>query len=180
MKTLQQIWDESPIRSDKGDVHSYLPVYEELLAPYRTKAKNILEIGLFNGASLVMWEQYFTGKVFGVDSDVKPHGGMADLTPMIEAGKHNILILNAESPDELYKYFNGVKFDVVIEDAAHNIEQQLKIYHNMKPYLNEGAIYIIEDVQSIDDTRHLFWPGGEVIDRRKINGRYDDVLVIFK
>ena len=180
MKTLSDIWFELPMKSDKGNVHSYLPVYEEILAPYRFKAKNILEIGLFNGASLLMWEQYFARKVFGIDCNVKPHGGMADLTPLIESGKHNIWIMDAEDPAQLEKWFRGIKFDVVIEDAAHHVEQQMKIRHNMKPYLSEGSIYIMEDVQSIDTTKYLFWPEGEVIDRRKVKGRYDDILVIYR
>ena len=180
MKTLSDIWFEVPMKSDKGNVHSYLPVYEEILAPYRNKAKNILEIGLFNGASLLMWEQYFSGKVFGVDCDVKPHGGMADLTELIESGKHNIWIMDAEDPAQLEKWFKGIKFDVVIEDAAHHIEQQINIYHNMKPYLAEGSIYVVEDVQDLDKTRHLFWPEGEIVDLRKVKHRYDDVLIIIR
>ena len=181
MKTLQQIWDELPMKSDKGNVHSYLPVYEEILAPYRETAKNILEIGLFNGASLLMWEQYFKGKAYGVDCDVKPHGGMADLTPMIEAGKHNILIFNAEDPAEVEKYFRNIKFDVVIEDAGHHLSQQQIIFDVMEPYLNEGSVYIIEDVQDIDKTFPEFINmGGEIIDRRHIKGRYDDVLIVIK
>lgn len=180
MKTLQNIWDELPMKSDKGSIHSYLPVYEEIFAPYRTKARNILEIGLFNGASLLMWEKYFSGYVCGVDCSETPHDGMADLRPLINSGEHNIWIFNAEDPAELEKWFKGLKFDVVIEDAGHDIEQQMKIRHNMKLYLAEGSIYVIEDVQSIDTTKYLFFPEGEVIDRRRVKGRYDDILVIYR
>lgn len=180
MKTLQNIWDELPMKSDKGSVHSYLPVYEEILAPYRTRAKNILEIGLFNGASLIMWEKYFSGIVYGVDCDVKPHGGMADLRPLIAAGTYNIFILDAEDPAQLEKHFKDIKFDVVLEDAGHHVEQQLRIYHNLKPYMNRNSLYVIEDVQSIDTTRHLFWPFGEIVDRRHILNRYDDVLILIR
>lgn len=178
-KKLQQIWEESPIRSDKGDIHSYLPVYEKLFAPYRTRAKNILEIGLFNGASLLMWEKYFTGKVYGVDCSDQPHDGMADLRPLIEDGTHNITILNAEDAEAI-KVFDGLLFDVIIEDASHSIEQQLLLYTIFKNYLAPGGIYVIEDIQDIDTKRHLFWPYGDVIDLRGVKKRYDDVLVIYK
>lgn len=183
MKTLSEIWNELPSKSDKGDVHSYLPVYEEILAPYRTKAKNILEIGLFNGASLLMWEEYFSGKVYGIDCSETPHDGMADLRPLIAEGTHNILILDAEDPAAIKKAFKGVKFDVVIEDAGHHIEQQLKLYEVLKPYLSEAAIYVIEDIQNIDETSELFEKidSGKVVtilDRRWRKDRYDDCLVI--
>ncbi len=78
----------------------------------------------------------------------------------------------------------GIKFDVVIEDAGHDIVQQLKIYERMELYMTKGGIYIIEDIQAIDTFGHLFssknFPKKEVtiLDRRRINDRYDDVLVI--
>lgn len=187
MKTLQQVWDELPMKSDKGDVHSYLPIYESLLTPYRETARNILEIGIFKGHSLLMWEQYFKGKVYGVDCDVKPHGGLADLTEMIEAGKHNILIFNAEDPKEVKKYFNGIRFDVIIEDAGHDPKQQLKIFEVFHPYLAEGGVYIIEDIQDLDrdgqlflEIRELYKRDVEIVDRRNVKNRYDDCLIIIR
>ncbi len=170
------------MKSDKGDVHSYLPVYEELLAPYREYSKNVLEIGLFNGASLLMWEKYFlNANVYGVDCDTKPHDGLADLMPLINEKTHNIFIRNAENKEHLASFLEYVFLDVVIEDANHSIEQQIKIYENIKPYMHEGGIYIIEDIQDIDKDKDVFIKmGGEIIDLRKNKGRYDDVLVIFK
>lgn len=165
---------------DKGSVHSYIEVYEELLAPYRTAAKNILEIGLMSGESLRMWSEYFSGKVYGMDCDLKPCGGLADLSKAIEEG-YNVLIGDAANEMDIRKFFTGIKFDVVIEDANHTIEQQITIFVQLREYMNEGGIYIIEDVQDIDSTRHLFEAlGGEVRDRRHIKGRYDDVLIIFR
>lgn len=185
MKQLQQIWDELPLKSDKGTVHSYLPVYELLFSFKRNTAKNILEIGLFNGASLLMWEQYFSGEVYGIDCSETPLDGMADLRPLLEEGTHNIFILDAENQKDIKRAFKGKKFDVIIEDAGHHVEQQLKLYEVFKPYLSKDAIYIIEDIQDIDNTRSLFEyidPAKTVtiIDRRVIKNRYDDVLCIIK
>lgn len=164
---------------DKGSVHSYIEVYEEILAPYRNTAKNILEIGLMSGESLRMWAEYFTGTVYGVDCSIKPIDGLADLTQTIKDG-YNVLIGDAADPFFIEDCFKEIKFDVVIEDANHDIEQQLHIYKTLKPYLNSDSIYIIEDVQDID--QHIGWfeqMGGGVIDRRHVKNRYDDVLVIF-
>lgn len=165
---------------DKGSVHSYLEVYEELLAPYRDTAKNVLEIGLMSGESLRMWSDYFPGRVYGIDCDIRPHGGIADLTQAIKDGL-NVRIGDATRAADLDNYFREIKFDVVIEDAGHSFEQQTSIFEVMQPYMAEGSIYIIEDVQDIDRDRKAFESmGGEVIDRRHIKGRYDDVLIIFK
>lgn len=183
MKKLQEIWNELPLKTDKGSVHSYLPVYEEILAPYRKK--NILEIGLFNGASLLMWEQYFSGKVYGIDCHRRPHDGMADLGPLIKQGTHNILIFDAEDEDQVDLYLKGVSFDVIIDDAGHHVEQQLRLYKVFKPYLNKDGIYIIEDIQNIDKDSDIFLnidPQKKVsiVDLRGIKNRYDDVLCIIK
>jgi SAM-dependent methyltransferase len=183
MKTLLEIYnkfyDPKTGWPDKGTVHSYIEVYEEILSPYRKTAKNILEIGLMNGESLRMWTEYFDGKVYGIDCDVKPIDGKADLFPIMAEGNHNVLIGDASNPEDIKLHFEGIKFDVVIEDAGHSIEQQLKIYSVLKPYIAEGGIYIIEDVQNIDKDGYLF-AFSEIIDRRKIKGRYDDVLIIIK
>lgn len=186
MKTLREIYNKHKVVDwpDKGSVHSYIDVYEDVLIPYRGTAKNILEIGLMSGESLRMWDEYFSGDVYGVDCDIKPVNGLADLTKAISDGLR-ISIGNAESPTDISKFFNGIKFQVVIEDAGHHIEQQLKIYETIKPYLDKGSVYIIEDVQDIDSTRHLLENMDSdkditVLDRRNIKNRYDDVLVIIK
>ena len=163
---------------DKGTVHSYIEVYEEILASYRKKAKNILEIGLMSGESLRMWDEYFKGEVFGIDCSIKPIDGKADLTKAIEDGLY-ISIGDATNPRDIERYYEGLKFDVVIDDGSHNIEDQVKTHYILKDYMAEGSIYIIEDIQSIDEKKHLFWEG-EIIDRRHIKGRYDDVLVIYR
>ena len=183
--TLQEIWNEMPVKSDKGDIHSYLSVYEQILTPYRETAKNILEIGLFNGSSLLMWEKYFDGNVYGIDCSETPHAGMADLRPLINEGTHNIFIFDAENSDDVLLHFAGIKFDVVIEDASHDVAQQLKLYEVFKPYMNENFLYCIEDIQQVDATRQLFKnidaeKQVTIIDNRSIKGRYDDVMVLIK
>ena len=169
---------------DKDSVHSYIEVYEEILEPYRSTANNILEIGLMSGESLRMWRDYFLGDVYGIDCELKPLGGAADLTEAIADGLR-IVIGDAANPKDIEKYFRELKFDVVIEDAQHNIEQQLEIYKTMKPYLAKDSIYIVEDVQDIDATKELFLnidseKKVEIIDRRNVKGRYDDVLIVIK
>lgn len=181
-ESLQKIYDRNKRGDwpDKGSTHSYIEIYETILRPYKYTAKNILEIGLMSGESLRMWNEYFAGDVYGIDCDIKPINGLADLTEAINEG-YNIVIGDASNPKDIEKFFHGKKFDVVIEDANHNIEQQLQIYSALKPYMNYGSIYIIEDVQEIYKTKAIFNAiGGEVIDRRKEKLRYDDVLVIIK
>lgn len=167
---------------DMNTEHSYLPVYEERLAEYRMKAQNILEVGLFTGQRFLIWKDYFKGKVWGIDCDEQPHGGMADLRPLIAQGE-NIFIGDAESQETIKKFFEGIKFEVILEDAGHGIEQQVKIFNTLKPYMNKGGLYACEDVQNIDETRNIFESISpenkiEILDRRNIKNRFDDVIVL--
>lgn len=182
MNSLQKIYERNKRGDwpDKGTTHDYIDTYSSILAPYRYTAKNILEIGLMSGESLAMWNEYFAGEVWGIDCDIKPINGLADLTEAIANGL-KIVIGDASNPADIEKYFTGIKFDVVIEDANHDIEQQLQIYSALKPYMAEGSIYIIEDIQDIDKHKGVFSTlGGEIIDLRKNKGRYDDCLIIFR
>jgi hypothetical protein len=186
MKTLSELCDQHKKGDwpDKNSSHSYIEIYEKILAPYRGSAKNILEIGLMSGESLRMWADYFMGVVYGMDCEIKPIGGMADLTGVISEG-FRVMIGDASNPHDIAKYFKGIKFDVVIEDANHNVDQQLQIYAALRPYMAEESIYIIEDIQDIDATRELFEridPEAQVqiLDRRFIKNRYDDVMVIIR
>jgi len=166
-----------PGSSDKGDVHSYIPVYEELLQPYRNCA-NVLEIGILAGQSIRMWEQYFhSAKVYGVDISDK------DLKPMIAEGTHKISIFNACDPAQVEAHFKGIKFDVIIEDASHALADQLALYNIFKYYLSPNGIYIVEDVDKIDEVRPQFLALDQekvirVIDRRLVKHRFDDVLIV--
>jgi hypothetical protein len=171
---------------DKFSLHSYLPTYERLLEPYRDTAGNVLEIGLMSGKSLLMWERYFANaKVFGMDLDDQPHGGMADLRPLIAEGTHRIMLGDAGNAETVDRLFGDTKFDVIIEDAGHDLASQLAIYENFRSRMMPEGIYIIEDVADIEATRDRFLAidperDVEIIDLRRVKGRFDDVLVVIR
>ncbi len=166
---------------DKGTVHSYVEVYEELFAPYRETARRVVEIGIMGGHSLRMWEEYFpAAEVWGVDLCDQPFGGLADLRPMIAEGTHKIALLDATDPKQVEEVFGDMTFDVIIDDASHQLSDQSKIWNNFKPRLSPGGIYVIEDIEDIDRDRPLFLTlGCRVLDRRHIKNRFDDVLVVY-
>lgn len=190
MRSLEEIYQtymsrdpHGPGTGDKGTVHSYIELYEELFTPYRRTTRNFLEIGVLAGSSIRMWTEYFsTSKVYGIDLDDRPLGGMFDLRPMVTEG-FNLSFFDASLPNEVEKHFLGVMFEVIIDDASHHIQHQLDNYKNFRSHLSKGGIYVIEDVANIDAHRPLFEtldPTKQVhiYDRRHIKGRFDDVLVV--
>lgn len=187
MKSLAEIYAAIPIWKDgykycdKDDVHSYLEVYERLFAPFRRPGVALLEIGLFHGASMRMFEEYFHGgEVWGIDCSLTPHDGMADLRPMLLEATHNIIIGDATKPSVIP---TNLSFDIIIDDAAHNVPQQLAIYAAHRSRLKAGGLYIIEDIENLDRDLNLFRnidPDRcvEIFDRRHVKRRFDDVLVV--
>ena len=56
--------------TDKGSIHSYLSVYEQMFNILRNRKIDLLEVGISSGGSLKMWREYFLkGKIIGLDVD---------------------------------------------------------------------------------------------------------------
>ncbi len=185
METLAEIYKKhsgGTKFNDKNSVHSYVPVYEELLAPYRMKIDGkFIEIGLFDGASFEMWREFMCGDVYGIDIDEQPHGGLADLRPTLKKYPDRAFLCDATDHKAVDEIFPGYLWDVVIDDAAHSIEQQLAIFNVWKDRLAPGGILVTEDIQDLDATRDEFLSRGfEIMDRRKVKNRYDDVLAVWR
>lgn len=156
--------------SDKGSVHSYLPVYAELFAHRRATARSVLEIGVLEGHSLLLWQTYFErALVQGVD-----------LIP-----GHGALVFDSRDPDHVRHVLKERRFDVIIDDGDHSAEAQVATYSALRDHLAPGGIYVIEDVCNLAGTRDRFEAidprrAVEVIDLRQKKGVSDDVLVVIR
>lgn len=180
-KTLTEIyWElvQNPVLKgggDKGTGHSYIEVYEELFKDLKEPVK-LLEIGVNYAESMKLWYEYFhkDSELYGCDI------------------VHNNLIFNdfkfiledASSPN-LANKFEDEYFDIIIDDGSHHIVHQVMSAANLLPKLKKGGLYIIEDIQSLDNPQHRaalqnIHPNAEILDRRAIKGQYDDVMVVVK
>lgn len=179
MKSLNEIYENyrSPEgHGDKGTAHTYIGEYEKLLSDYRENS-TVLEIGICQGESLKMWNEYFINStVYGID--ITDHY----IKNLIKENKYNIIIGNATS-EEILNNFHDLKFDVVIDDGSHLINDQINSFNIFKNKMKGGGIYIIEDVNNIDKTKERYESlhnNIEIIDNRHIKNRVDDVLIIYK
>lgn len=185
MKSLQELFDKHRVDGwpDKDSIHSYGVVYEEILAPYRHTAKNILEIGLMSGQSLRMWTEYFSGKVYGMDCSLTPIDGLADLRPIIAEGKYNVIIGDATNSACIEQHFKDIKFDIVYDDGNHVTACQVQTFNLLKDKMAKGGLYIIEDPENLDQDRKVYLSlhnNVEILDRRHIKGRFDDALILVR
>jgi SAM-dependent methyltransferase len=179
MKSLNEIYSkyQSPEgHGDKGTAHTYIDEYEKLLDGYRENS-TVLEIGICEGESLKMWNEYFiNSKVYGIDITDRY------IKDLIKENKYNIIIGNACS-EEIIEQLNHLTFDVIIDDGSHLINDQINSFNILKDRMKSNGIYIIEDVNDLDTTIDIYkklHSNVEIIDNRHIKNRVDDVLAVYK
>lgn len=124
--------------TDKCGKHQYTPVYYDLLKD--KKVKRVLEIGVYNGASLRMWRDFFPGaEIYGID---------IDLRSLI---KEDRITCFAGDQTKAYTLRNaalvaGGEFDLIVDDGSHVPDDQILTAWELLPFLAPNGLYIIEDV----------------------------------
>lgn len=134
--------------SDKWGKHFYTPHYEHHFKKFKNKKVKILEIGvggndslMHGGASLRMWKSYFDkGFIYGID--------IYDKTALEEK---RIKIFQGDQADKIFlnKLGNDAgPFDIIIDDGSHFNEHIITSFNTLLPYLKNGGIYVVEDLQT--------------------------------
>lgn len=182
-------------KTDKGTAHSYIEWYEQTFSDRRTEKLNVLEIGVLFGGSLKMWEKYFeNSQIYGVEDfsqkdgqwhyHFEPVDGDAVMADINSHQRITLFNFDCESPTLIEGHLQDLSFDIIIDDANHELTQQMKNFENYFPYLNEGGIYICEDVQSRENAEDLkyfindLYPDREVhIIELDISKKIDDRLI---
>ena len=164
-------------RTDKELRHQYCSlVYDNLFAPYRNKELTILEIGICHGGSLILWNDYFpSASIIGIDNN--------DQTAPIlkQYNRISTHFVDAYS-EEFVKTLPSI--DILIDDGPHNIESQLRSIDLYLPKVNPGGLFIIEDIQNINNAnrlvekvKHLQY---EVHDSSEQTGHHDNIILIVR
>lgn len=163
--------------TDKNTSHSYLEVYERLFSPIRQSCQRVLEIGVQEGGSIALWSEYFpNADVYGFDINLDKV--IVDLSnPRIHTR-----LCDAYS-SQTFSTMEPMSFDVIIDDGPHTKDSMITFASIYSQFLKEDGMCIIEDVQSMDwipDILNAFpkYMKVEVIDRRDVKGRWDDIMVI--
>jgi len=178
--SLEEIVDNS--RTDKNTLHSYLPLYQQLLKNKKESAKNVLEIGIMYGGSIKLWNDFFTNAtVYGLD--------IIHIDYVWENIKNNNKIILHTSTDAYNTDFfnrtflNQIKFDFMLDDGPHSLESMKQFIRLYSQIMTDDGILIIEDVQSWDWIELLKNEVPEqlkqyikVYDLRQNKNRYDDIV----
>ena len=125
--------------TDKEAKHKYCSAfYDNTFFDLKDKKLNILEIGIQNGSSLVLWNEYFKNSIiYGIDNTnfIKDR---LDTYPRIKT------IIQDAYKKELTS--NLPLFDIIIDDGPHTLESQIKFINNYFKKLNKNGKLFIEDV----------------------------------
>ena len=129
--------------TDKYWVHGYTQQYDRHFAHLRDKKIKLLEIGVFRGASLLLWKEAFPkGTIYGIDKNT------AIWKPFLK-GQQRIHVLVGRQENQEFlkeKVVPEGLFDVIVDDGGHTPEEQLASFEVMWPMVAPGGIYVIEDL----------------------------------
>jgi len=186
--SLSKIVDNS--RTDKNTIHSYLGLYENLLVDKKLTAKNVLEIGIgdgaqgiTNGGSIKMWHDYFTNAtVYALD--IQP------INKIWDGIKNNERIILHTSVDAYTKKFvqtefidKNINFDLILDDGPHTLKSMKLCIQLYTPLLADNGILIIEDIQNPKWINELYAVVPvrlkkfvSAYDLRSSKNRYDDIV----
>lgn len=144
--------------TDKFGKHDYTSIYSELMQGRRGDPVRLLELGVggwsgeLGGESLSMWATYFPkGRIFGID--------VYDKTSL-SRGRVKVFQCSQIDETRLTEIAREAgPFDFVIDDGSHANAHQIESFRILWPFVKDGGVYIIEDVQT------SYWPaygGGPV------------------
>ena len=174
MKRLRDIWLKASVKSDKGDAHSYLEIYDLLLSRYADKKISLLEIGVKDGGSLLMWKDYFLpgSIIHGVENET------------VKTALNGVAVFfgNAYS-DEMVNTVGS--YDIIIDDGSHKLPDIKFFIRHYLCKVKNGGLLVVEDIQPGVNTKELFdvlpkenRPFAYLVDCRHAKGRSDDMLFV--
>ena len=134
--------------TDKEAKHKYCSAfYDNAFFDLKDKKLNILEIGIQNGSSLVLWNEYFKNSIiYGIDNTNFINDRL-DTYPRIKT------IIQDAYKKELTS--NLPLFDIIIDDGPHTLESQIKFINNYFKKLNKNGKLFIEDVDGKHNLNEL-------------------------
>lgn len=142
-------------KSDKSsDYHCYLELYDKYFSPYRGQKINFLEIGIYLGNSLNIFNEYFeNAEITAMDILNKSH-----------LQKENIKIIQGDQSDRsLLNKFEDDFYHIILDDGSHKMEHQQISIGGLFKKLKSGGLYVIEDLHtSFDSYRENILYGPEL------------------
>jgi len=167
-------------KSDKNTSHCYIDQYYN--DEFSSKKENdiiLLEIGIREGFSHILWAKYFTnGQIWGIDN------GESGFNYRELLRDTNVNCINNDAYNgNFVNTLPKEHFDYIIDDGSHHPTHQKLFIDLYYPLLKTGGKLIIEDIQGVGYFNMLieyctsknlqFKP----INLIKVNNKIDDLMI---
>lgn len=141
------------------------------------KAKNLLEIGTYEGGSALMWRDYM------------PNATITTVDLNYAQALHNqerIVQVIANAYDQSFiDLLKDSYYDYIIDDGSHLLAHMELVIQKYLTKLNDTGVLVIEDISDIQWARKMFESIPEELknystlyDLREVNDRYDDIAIV--
>lgn len=129
--------------TDKGpSQHNYTELYERLFLQWKNDPITIFEIGIADGGSLAMWQEYFP----------KARIVAVDILPKSPFDNERVKTLVGDQANRAHLQSAvdaaGGDIDILIDDGGHTMEQQQVSLGFLFRHVRPGGYYVIEDVHT--------------------------------
>lgn len=177
---LNEFFKDFEPKSDKNTGHCYIDeYYSEEFSSKKEESIKLLEVGVRQGYSHLLWEKYFTnGEIWGIDN-----GESGFTWEILENTKVNIFKDDAYDKQFVQDKLPISYFDYIIDDGSHKLADQKLFIDLYYPLLKRDGKLIIEDIQGVGYFNELlnycrikklkFKP----IDLIHVNGKIDDLMI---
>ncbi len=126
----------------------YLDIYPRILRGWGGRNASFLEIGVYKGGSMPLWQGFFGPKSRLTFADIDPACKALELPgTSVEIGDQSDPVFLADVAAR-----RG-PFDLIVDDGGHKMNQQITSFRSLWPHLNDSGIYVVEDTHS------SYWPG---------------------
>jgi Methyltransferase domain len=142
MKTLDQL-----ISDHRGKVMdkwaSYIQEYEHLFARFRNQPIVLLEVGVQNGGSLELWNEYLHSAKAIIGCDINPECA----TLQFATDRIHLLIGDAND-EQCARQIATISpgLDIIIDDGSHTSKDVIGVFSRYFPLLKSDGLYVIEDL----------------------------------
>jgi len=148
---------DNPGPDDSHHCHPYSLLYHALFSKRRQDPLTFCEIGIAEGRSLLMWNDYFpNAAIYGFEYLEKWlinwYANYADRTRV------HVNYMNVRTDETIIKPFldTKVQYDCIIDDSSHMFYDMIRIIRQGRSFLKPGGMLIIEDIRrSFDEL--WFW-----------------------
>ena len=158
--------------TDKQSNHRYGDAYEKLF-PNRETIELMMEVGVADGACLRAWRDIFPNALC-VGLDIHP-------SALAFGERIEFHLGDQRSKDDCVRAADRGYFDLIVEDATHQLANTLLTLYWLWPYVRPGGLYVVEEWDGIDRNRiRSLWPNAEIVDTTGPSGGTEPLVVFRK